>query len=280
MEFLESCLVCGCPSRGARIVHHRRDDALVRCPRCALVFANPQYTPAELDELYRTIYYDERQTMESTFREEDYRATRPLYETVLRDILRRYPRLGRGARVLDYGCGVGFFLVACKNAGLQPRGVDFSSTAMRYARERFGLDVSDDPDASLRAMPDGSFDLVTAWQVIEHVRRPRETLVELVRVLAPGGVLCVAVPHLRALRYRIERARWFNIQNLTHLSFFNQRNLGGLLAGLGLVNLVRPVFWGGRGGFGPVKNTAQYLVRLLNVGNELRLYAEKPAISR
>ncbi len=46
------------------------------------------------------------------------------------------------------------------------------------------------------------------------------------------------------------------------------------------MRVVRPVFWGGRNGFGVAKNTAQYLVRLFNVGNELRLYAEKPAISR
>src|SRR5688572_27912385 len=102
------------------------------------------------------------------------------------------------------------------------RGTDFSEVAVRYARERFSLEATADPERTIRELPDGSFDLVTAWQVVEHLRRPREVLAELARLLAPGGVLAVAVPHLGALRYRLEGARWFNVQNLTHLAFFRQ----------------------------------------------------------
>jgi 2-polyprenyl-3-methyl-5-hydroxy-6-metoxy-1,4-benzoquinol methylase len=276
VEHLTACIGCGAPSAGARAVHLRRDDALVRCPSCGLLYANPQYTDAELDELYRTLYYDEHKNFESDFREQDFRATRALYETGIDHLLARYPRLA-GGRAFDFGCGVGFFLVACRDRGLTVSGVDFSDVAVRYARERFALDVHADPERTIRALPSGSFDLVTAWQVVEHLRRPRAILTELVRLLAPGGVLAVAVPHVGALRYRLDGARWFNLQNLTHLAFFGRENLSALLADLGLVHLHRAVLWGGLADARPAARVALWLARALNLGNELRLYGEKPA---
>src|SRR4051812_28622495 len=107
MEHLTACIACGAPTAGAPAIHLRRDDALVSCPSCGLLFANPQYTPDELDGIYRTLYYDEQKNFESDFREQDYAATRALYETGIDHILRRYPHLASG-RVLDFGCGVGF----------------------------------------------------------------------------------------------------------------------------------------------------------------------------
>jgi 2-polyprenyl-3-methyl-5-hydroxy-6-metoxy-1,4-benzoquinol methylase len=277
METLASCLACGAPSQDARVVHVRQDDRLVRCPRCGLLYANPQYTPDELVELYKTEYYDEHKNFETDFRERDFAATRVLHRTVLRDLMRRYPRLKPGARVLDYGSGVGFFLVACRDAGLEPLGIDFSDVAARYARERFQIEVRPEPERALAALPSGHFDLVTAWAVVEHLRRPREALAGLTRVLAPGGVLGLTVPNLRCWRYRLEAGRWFNIANPTHLSFFDRGSLASLLGELGLTGVTRPVFWGGRPGFGPLKSFAQYLVRVADVGADLRIYARKPS---
>jgi 2-polyprenyl-3-methyl-5-hydroxy-6-metoxy-1,4-benzoquinol methylase len=282
MEALATCLACGAPSARARAVHRRKDDTLVRCPECRLMYAQPQYEPAELDELYRVEYYDEHKNLQTDYRERDYRSSQPLNRLVVDDLLERYPRLraqaGRAVRALDFGSGVGFFMDACRERGLEPLGMDFSEVASRYAKQRFGLEVRVPPDEALRALPDASFELVTAWQVVEHLRRPRETLVELQRVLEPGGVLCITVPNLRSLYYRVQGARWFNIVNPTHLAFFDQRSLTRLLRALGLVGVHRPVFWGGRPGFGPVRNLVQYAFRIANLGNELRLYATKPAV--
>jgi SAM-dependent methyltransferase len=276
VEQLTECIGCGAPAQGARPVHRRRDDALVLCPRCGLLYANPQYTNPELDRLYAELYYDEHKNFATDFRERDYEATRVLYEAGVDDLLSRYPRLReRPTRVFDFGCGVGFFLVACKKRGLVARGCDFSPEAARYGRERLGLDVAHDDGGLLATLPDASFELVTAWQVLEHLRRPREVLRQLVRVLAPGGVLAVAVPHVGALRYRLEGVRWFNMQNLTHLAFFNRDNLSALLRDEGLVRVIRPLMWGGKPGTSGPANLALYLARVLNLGNELRLYAEK-----
>jgi 2-polyprenyl-3-methyl-5-hydroxy-6-metoxy-1,4-benzoquinol methylase len=277
MEQLDQCLACGAPSSEASVVYRRQDDNLVRCPSCRLVYANPQYTPDELTAIYDRDYYDDCVSRDFEKREQDWIVNhRPLNAVVVGDLLARYPSL-RGARVLDYGCGPGFFLKACLDAGMTPMGIDFSPAAASYARERFGLDVRSVENSSLSSLGDGTLDLVTAWQVVEHLRRPRETLTDMVRVLRPGGVLAIAVPNLGCWRHRVEGARWFNIQNRTHLAFFDPQNLAGVLAGLGMIDIIRPVFWGGRGKFGPLANLAQFVARLSNLGSEFRLYATKPA---
>ena len=104
-----------------------------------------------------------------------------------------------------------------------------------------------------------------------------QVLDQLVARLAPGGVLGLTLPNLRCWRYRLERGRWFNIVNPTHLVFFNRASITRLLGELGLVRVHRPVFWGGRPGFSTAANLAQYLVRLADAGSDLRIYAEKPA---
>jgi len=262
-------------------VRYRREhDAIVECPACGLLYANPQYTPNELVALYRRDYYSEDNTLRGTFRRDEQQTNRVLYRTVLRDLLRRYPQLapagGQGPRrVLDYGCGPGYFLAECREAGFEPTGVEFSEIAAQYGRERLDLNILLDPDAALPSLPDAHYHLVTAWAVIEHTRRPRDVLTQLASKLVPGGVLCLTIPNLRCWRYLVERGRWFNMANPTHLVFFNRRNMRRLLRELGLVRITRPVFWGGRPGFGVAANLVQYLVRLMDMGSDDRIYAER-----
>ena len=280
MEHLQQCPVCRHPSKEGKVRYRRKDDALVRCPRCGLMYANPQYTPDELVGLYERLYYSHENTLTGSDREAEHARNRVLYRTVLADLKRRYPQLSRCGdaqppRVLDYGCGPGYFLAECRSAGFEPTGVEFSEIAARYATDRLGLDVRTDPDATLRGLPSSHYALVTAWAVLEHTRRPRQVLEQLIDKLAPGGVLCLTVPNLRCWRYGIERGRWFNITNPTHLVFFERAGLARLLAELGMTRVRRPAFWGGRPGFGTLANAAQYLVRLANLGSDLRIYAEK-----
>jgi len=280
-EPLEACPLCGAPASGARVRHRRADDALLDCPGCGLLYANVRHSAAELDELYARHYYSPENTLEGEGRGRERERNRVLYATVLGDILRRYPRLApkQGApppRVLDYGCGPGYFLAECREAGFEVRGIELSVTAARYARERLDLDVCTEPEKALAELPAGRFGLVTAWAVIEHTPRPRDALAGLVAALAPGGVLCLTVPNMKCWRYLLGGGRWFNVRNPTHLTFFSRGGLTELLGELGLVRVVRPVFWGGRPGFGPVAGLAQYLARLAGLGSDLRLYAEKP----
>jgi SAM-dependent methyltransferase len=102
-------------------------------------------------------------------------------------------------RLLDAGCGTGFNLLALAPLG-RALGIDLSPEAVRFCRER-GVRVA---RASLLSLPfpAASFDAVTSFDVIYHdwVRDDRAAVLEMARVLRPGGVLLVRVPALEALR--------------------------------------------------------------------------------
>ncbi|MFN7997113.1 MAG: methyltransferase domain-containing protein [Bryobacteraceae bacterium] len=106
-------------------------------------------------------------------------------------------RLARGKRVLDAGCGSGYGSAELDKTALSVVGVDISVDAVLYAREHFRLPNLQFEQASCTALPhpDASFDLVVAFEVIEHLRDWREFLVEVRRVLAPTGQFIVSTPN-------------------------------------------------------------------------------------
>jgi SAM-dependent methyltransferase len=102
------------------------------------------------------------------------------------------------SRVLDAGCGTGFNLLGLSRLG-RAVGIDLAAEAVAFCRQR-GVRAA---RASLLGLPfpDASFDAVTSFDVIYHawVADDRAAVAEMARVLAPGGVLLVRVPALRAL---------------------------------------------------------------------------------
>jgi len=106
-------------------------------------------------------------------------------------------RMPQPASVLDAGCGSGYGSAELAKTGASVTGADVSGEAVTYAREQFGaqgIRFVEAPCESLPFEPE-SFDLVTAFEVIEHLERWQELLTEANRVLKPGGVLLVSTPN-------------------------------------------------------------------------------------
>ncbi len=116
---------------------------------------------------------------------------------VLWALLRRGRVPAGGLRVLDAGCGTGHNLLEFGMLG-SATGVDSSPEAIEFCRRR-GIEAV--REAPIEALPfeDGSFDLILATDVLEHLRDDRAALRELRRVAAPGGRLLTTVPAYRWL---------------------------------------------------------------------------------
>jgi SAM-dependent methyltransferase len=106
-------------------------------------------------------------------------------------------RLARGKRVLDAGCGAGYGSAELAQAADSVVGVDRAAEAIGFARANYGLPNLRFEQASCEALPHpgGSFDLVVAFEVIEHLDNWREFLLEARRVLAPAGQLVISTPN-------------------------------------------------------------------------------------
>lgn len=119
---------------------------------------------------------------------------------LLNEHLARYTfasRLARGKRVLDAGCGAGYGSAELAHAAQTVVGVDRAAEAIAFAREHYRLPNLQFAQASCAALPhrDASFDLVAAFEVIEHLENWREFLREVRRVLATNGQFIVSTPN-------------------------------------------------------------------------------------
>jgi SAM-dependent methyltransferase len=119
---------------------------------------------------------------------------------LLNEHLARYAfaaRVARGKRVLDAGCGSGYGSAELAKVALFVTGCDVSAEALQFAREQYRLPNLSFEQSSCAALPhpDGSFDLLVAFEVIEHLENWREFLAEVRRVLVPAGQFIVSTPN-------------------------------------------------------------------------------------
>jgi 2-polyprenyl-3-methyl-5-hydroxy-6-metoxy-1,4-benzoquinol methylase len=152
-------------------------------------------------------------------------------------------RAGRALRVLDVGCGEGYFAAALLDAGAEVVAVDVAAEPLRRARSIHpALDLRlVEPEASL-PLEDTSFDVVWAGETIEHVADTAQWLSELRRVLRSGGLLLITTPDhgpLSRLWVGLSRAAFqarFD-PRADHLRFYTRQLLADLLADFGFADV-------------------------------------------
>lgn len=137
-----------------------------------------------------------------------------------------------GGALLDVGCGAGHFAAAAVRAGYRVTGLDISEAHLDLARRRFGLtDLHRGTLGDLVATsPPRRFDVVAAFQVLEHVADPVRFVADAVRLVAPGGYLAVGVPNWRV--WPAFRAPGDAPPN--HLTRWSRRSLARVLERAGL----------------------------------------------
>lgn len=142
--------------------------------------------------------------------------------------------------LLDFGCGFGFFLGTAKQAGWSIHGLEPLPVHAIHARSQFGAQVITDV---LRddTYPPEKFDVITSFQVFEHLPYPAQDLARLRRALKLGGVILIEVPNIDTWSVKLMRSRHRHFV-MDHLNFFSIRALSALLqnAGFQVVNTYHP----------------------------------------
>ncbi len=226
------------------------DFRYAACPECACWILNPRPDKSEIGHYYGK-YYDDAQLSLMRHKYDTKPARRAGAVSRLRafGFLRRLERiggsLGPGQRTLDVGCGLGAFPRFVRDmTGVDARGVDFSAECRDFAKDVHGIDV-DVGELADQQYPDGHFDAVTAWHVLEHVYDPPTELAEMARIIKPGGWLMIEVPTVGAVG-ALFRSRWLYLQAPTHLYHFRPDPLRAMIeeAGFEIAAVRRPWFPG------------------------------------
>jgi 2-polyprenyl-3-methyl-5-hydroxy-6-metoxy-1,4-benzoquinol methylase len=195
----------------------------VKCRNCHLIYVNPIEKASKINEAY----FQRKDVDAPIIRETRLTATESQV-----GLIKRY---GNGTRLLDVGCGEGFFLFNASKAGYATKGIEISQDVAEYARREFGLDVEAKPFEELR-FAENYFDVVTLWQVLEHVPYPLMVLKEVHRILKPGGLLATSTPDIEGILAKIFRRKWWNLRRL-HINQFTAKTLTGMLNRAGFKNV-------------------------------------------
>ncbi|MEA2428564.1 MAG: hypothetical protein QOF37_2192 [Thermoleophilaceae bacterium] len=115
-----------------------------------------------------------------------------------------------GGRLLDVGCGHGLLLDEARHAGYEAEGLELSRYAAAHARDTLGLAVREQTLADLAAEPDlRPYSAIVLADVLEHLDDPLSAIDQCLRLLAPGGVLCLVTPDPSSRTARLAGPRWW-----------------------------------------------------------------------
>jgi len=216
-RFVESivCPLCASPSFRPRVRKH--GFTYVECNECSFVYLNPQLTQGAIRDVY-----NDRDLREFFFKE-------LLLPHVERDQRSEFEgRLGQlqtlvqvpNPKLLDIGCAAGLFLSLAENHRFRGEGLELNELYIDYIKTHRPVTVHRKLLEEMQ-YPDSWFDVVTLWDVLEHLPKPVETLREAARVLTRGGILALTTINHACINERLLKERWRYYMPPDHLCSFS-----------------------------------------------------------
>ena len=230
-----SCVVCG--ARAFSPVITIASWSVIECKECGhgvVANAPPQQ---DLESLYDKVYFTTR--YHSPLGPNGPAFARRIRQETHR--IRFVNRFFRKGRLLDIGCGNGYFLFAARKAGLQAVGFDVTETNRHYIESELGGELLVGDVKSLPLAPD-SFDVITLWHTLEHHQSPSDTIQQCLQWLKKKGVLIVEVPNHHSIDARKYGPTWPNWDLPFHLHHFSEGSLRRLLQQAGLPIIAKKTY--------------------------------------
>lgn len=213
------CNFCG--QKHSKVFLIKRGSPIVRCQGCGLVYAK---NPSEISpQVYEETYF-KAENFPGKVGYRNYLADESLHRAYFRKKLKQILKFKNKGKLLDVGCALGFFLDEARKKGFEVQGLDISSFAVNFARQKLKLNVllGDLGEVSL---PANHFEVVTAFEVIEHLEKPLRFFKEIERILKKGGLFFVTTPNQGGILAKIMGGFWFSYKPPEHLYFFSSKTL-------------------------------------------------------
>ncbi len=213
------CKICGSKScdfffRCIDSEFQKKEIELYKCNVCGVVFVYPQPNNVQLGEYYQDNYYKKPS----------------IFFSVIQALRTKvFSKISPG-KILDIGCGEGTFLLAMNKLGWRCFGTEFSKSSEEFSGRLKEKGVSVHYGELTKAGFDlNSFDLITLWQVAEHLEDPKEYVKFAHNLLKKNGLIFISVPNIGGLSFALWKCKWLHLDLPRHLFHFNPKSISFLL---------------------------------------------------
>jgi 2-polyprenyl-3-methyl-5-hydroxy-6-metoxy-1,4-benzoquinol methylase len=196
--------------------------AITKCVQCGFLFTNPRPTATSIQKYYDSPEYISHSDAVHSLKDRIYRIVRT-YNTKAK--LHIIHGLGTGTTLLDYGCGTGNFLHACKNEGWTVDGLEPNPIARQKSADLLQQHIF----ANHTEIENKRWDLITLWHVLEHIHELNATIAWLKKSLFKNGRLILALPNANSPDAKHYKEKWAGYDVPRHLYHFTPETTKDLL---------------------------------------------------
>ena len=214
---IKKCEICGC--NNLKNEFSKLGFSHMKCLNCEFIFVNPKPTAKLLK------FYYENSISSKFFQEKIIEPTR---EYRLNKIVK--PRaewlnsfFDNPGNYLDIGCSTGMLLESMKKLKWNCQGSEFSQDAIKIAKQH-GLNVSNADLNNTKIFQKNSFDLITLFEVLEHVSDISDLLSNIKNLLKKEGLLIITIPNINGIEYRLMKENHENIIPPAHINYFSKKS--------------------------------------------------------
>ncbi|MDD5650614.1 MAG: class I SAM-dependent methyltransferase [Candidatus Nanoarchaeia archaeon] len=191
------------------------NDQIVQCTHCGLKYVNPRLTDKEIVTGYSE-GSDELFVSQAKGRELTFKKSLKLIE--------KYSPKGK---ILDVGTAGGSFLKVAKDNGWQVEGIEPNKWLCDWGNKNYGIKIKQGTIFNHKFKKD-EFDVVTLWDVLEHVTDPKKTLEEVNKIMKKNGLLVVNYPDIGSSVSKLMGKRWIFLLSV-HLFYFDKITIKKML---------------------------------------------------
>lgn len=208
---IKSCIICN-QKQLAQLPTYAA-SFLCRCRNCSMVFSSVNPTPEQLENHYKG------------YGRNDYLS--PITIKRYHEILDVFEAVRKTNRILDIGCGIGYFLDVAKSRGWEVYGTEYTDSAVTICKGK-GITMHAGALNSQNYEAE-SFDVITSFEVIEHINTPNEEMERIYSLLRKGGYFYVTTPNFNSLLRYYLGSKYNVIGWPEHLSYYTPKTLTGLM---------------------------------------------------
>lgn len=228
-----NCYLCQNPMS---FFMYKNGYTIYRCPACGLAETNLNRNyESFVKEHYGRGYFTGNPQCSAYA---NYKDDKPYIVRNMKKFLSRVRSFKPSGKLLDVGCAMGFFVELALSAGYDAYGFDPSEYATSKAKKLLGKRIKIGTIQSIKYKPK-SFDVITLFDVFEHLGDPRQDLLRLKGFLKDDGIIVIATGDSDSYAAKVLKRRWTFFIPPQHLFFFNRKNIDNLFRSISLA----PLLW-------------------------------------